>query len=291
MAASKVKRPLPAREGEPPFDAVLATSMLQVGVDVPRLGLMMVVGQPKNTAEYIQASSRVGRDTDHPGLVVTLDNWARPRDLAHYEQFQAYHESFYARVEPLSVTPFSETSLARGAAGLLVSAARVRWANEDGGGFAPESAAARAGYAYGSDQGLRQLSQLVDEVLVPRIELAAGQKAAEFARGQLANRLDTWHDAADRAAAEGKALVYEKASGDGKRALIRSAESADHNEPPGTQLDVANSMREVQPEINVLMSPDPRRQGFWLGNEPAWESQPTADDPDAEPAEEEQADV
>jgi hypothetical protein len=87
--------------------------MLQVGVDVQRLGLMLVVGQPKNTAEYIQASSRVGRDaSDRPGLVVSLGNWARPRDLAHFEQFRHYHETFYAQVEALSVTPFSPTSLA-----------------------------------------------------------------------------------------------------------------------------------------------------------------------------------
>ena len=69
--------PVPER-GTRPFDVVLATSMLQVGVDVTRLGLMLVVGQPKNTAEYIQASSRVGRDRDRPGLVVALGNWARP---------------------------------------------------------------------------------------------------------------------------------------------------------------------------------------------------------------------
>ena len=109
-----------------PFDVVLATSMLQVGVDVQRLGLMLVVGQPKNTAEYIQASSRVGRDaSDRPGLVVALGNWARPRDLAHFEQFRHYHETFYAQVEALSVTPYSPTSLARGIDGLLVSVARV----------------------------------------------------------------------------------------------------------------------------------------------------------------------
>ena len=99
--------------------------MLQVGVDVQRLGLMLVVGQPKNTAEYIQASSRVGRDPERPGLVVTLGNWARPRDLAHYEQFRHYHETFYSQVEALSVTPYSPTSLERGLDGLLVSAARV----------------------------------------------------------------------------------------------------------------------------------------------------------------------
>ena len=103
-----------AARKEMPFDVVLATSMLQVGVDVQRLGLMLVVGQPKNTAEYIQASSRVGRDAERPGLVVALGNWARPRDLAHFEQFRHYHETFYAQVEALSVTPYSPTSLARG---------------------------------------------------------------------------------------------------------------------------------------------------------------------------------
>ena len=86
---------------------------------------MLVVGQPKNTAEYIQASSRVGRQASRPGLVVTLGNWARPRDLAHFEQFRHYHETFYAQVEALSVTPFSATSLDRGLDGVLVSAARV----------------------------------------------------------------------------------------------------------------------------------------------------------------------
>src|SRR6266511_1683570 len=108
----------PDRPAILPYDVVLATSMLQVGVDVQRLGLMLVVGQPKNTAEYIQASSRVGRSSARPGLVVTLGNWARPRDLAHFEQFRHYHETFYAQVEALSVTPFSPTSLERGIDGV-----------------------------------------------------------------------------------------------------------------------------------------------------------------------------
>src|SRR5690606_17415545 len=123
-ALREAGKPVPSREVNP-YDAILATSMLQVGVDVTRLGLMLVVGQPKNTAEYIQASSRVGRDADRPGLVVSLGNWARPRDLAHFEQFRHYHETFYAQVEALSVTPFSPTSLERGIAGLLGGVVRV----------------------------------------------------------------------------------------------------------------------------------------------------------------------
>ena len=138
LAANK---PVPERDLSP-YDAVLATSMLQVGVDVTRLGLMMVVGQPKNTAEYIQASSRVGRTAGRPGLVVTLGNWARPRDLTHFEQFRHYHETFYSQVEALSVTPFSVTSLDRGLDGVLVSAARVLQATVPG-GLSPERAAGR----------------------------------------------------------------------------------------------------------------------------------------------------
>ncbi|HUR05523.1 MAG TPA: DISARM system helicase DrmA, partial [Nonomuraea sp.] len=136
-ALREAKKTVPSREVHP-FDAVLATSMLQVGVDVTRLGLMLVVGQPKNTAEYIQASSRVGRDATRPGLVVSLGNWARPRDLAHFEQFRHYHETFYAQVEALSVTPFSATSLDRGLDGVLVSAARVLHAAQVQ-GLSPES--------------------------------------------------------------------------------------------------------------------------------------------------------
>jgi hypothetical protein len=109
---------------ERPIDVLLATSMLQVGVDVQRLGLMVVTGQPKNMAEYIQASSRVGRSKDGPGLVLTIFQWNRPRDLAHFEHFGHEHVTFGRRVEGLTTTPFSKRALDRGLAGVLVGAVR-----------------------------------------------------------------------------------------------------------------------------------------------------------------------
>ena len=97
--------------------------MLSVGVDVNRLGLMVVNGQPKGTAEYIQATSRVGRS--FPGLVCTVLTWARPRDLSHYETFEHYHSTFYKHVEAQSVTPFSPRAMDRGLTGALLSVLRL----------------------------------------------------------------------------------------------------------------------------------------------------------------------
>ncbi|MEW2293489.1 helicase-related protein [Streptomyces sp. NPDC006743] len=108
---------------EDAVDVLLATNMIAVGVDVDRLGLMAVMGQPQTTAEYIQATSRVGRA--HPGLVAVMLNAARARDRSHYESFQHYHSALYREVESTSVTPFSARARERGLHAVIVALARI----------------------------------------------------------------------------------------------------------------------------------------------------------------------
>jgi hypothetical protein len=104
----------------------LASSIMEVGVDVPRLGLLTIMGQPKSTSQYIQVSGRVGRDRERgPGLVVMLYNTARSRDRSIYEQFTNFHELLYANVEPISVTPFAIQAMRQGLYGALISLYRA----------------------------------------------------------------------------------------------------------------------------------------------------------------------
>jgi len=238
-----------------PIDVLLATSMLQVGVDVARLGLMVVTGQPKNSAEYIQASSRVGRDSSRPGLVSVIYNWARPRDLAHFETFEHYHETAYAKVEALSVTPFADRAMDRGLAAVLV--ALVRHARPQ---FEPEMGAQKVP-DHKTDKDIQNLI----EVVATRAGFVTGDPAvAQRARQQAASLLDLW--AHRRKQLENVGLTYRKQSDNAVPLLVSSPTKTD-------EFSVGWSLREVEPEINLIIDvPAPE-----IADSPSWAYGPPKD--------------
>ena len=216
-----------------PFDVILATNMISVGVDVPRLGLMVVAGQPKTTAEYIQATSRVGRS--HPGLVCTVYNWARPRDLSHYERFEHYHATFYKHVEALSVTPFSSGAIARGLTALLVSEVRLR-----GSGF---NANGSAGRIEANDPYLTDAIERISR----RAHLVASADVAAQVRAELRDRIDDW--LAKAGAMSGGGVLGYQESRDGRTlGLLSKPGSA-----PWDQFTCLNSLRDVEPMVNLIL--------------------------------------
>ncbi|KUO15927.1 DISARM system helicase DrmA [Streptomyces dysideae] len=229
-----------------PLDVLLATSMLQVGVDVPRLGLMVVTGQPKNSAEYIQATSRVGRDPQRPGLVVTLYQWSRPRDLAHYESFGYDHATFGMRVEGLTTTPFSDRALDRGLSGILAAAVR-----HSAFGSLPNTAAHDVPLSGPAVTALLDaLEQRASRVLHDVPQASAVRQAAQY-------RLDSW--AHKRKVLPSGRLGYEEAAD--VSGLLRGPDEE------GWDLwSAPMSLREVEPEIVLQLD----RRDRSLESPPAW---------------------
>lgn len=124
----------PYGSGKEVVDVCLASNIIEVGIDIDRLSLMAVVGQPKSTSQYIQVTGRVGRRWEQrPGLVATIYSPTKPRDRSHYEKFRSYHQRLYAQVEPTSVTPFAPPVLARALHAVVVAWVRQRLRDAESG--------------------------------------------------------------------------------------------------------------------------------------------------------------
>jgi hypothetical protein len=234
----QLRIPLATLSGDPfapePRDAVLASNMISVGVDVPRLGLMLVNGQPKSTAEYIQASSRVGRGID--GLVLTLYNFGRPRDVSHFEHFLAYHGALYRSVEATSVTPWA--SRARDKALHAVIAATVRHLSD---GMEDDEA------AVDFDRTAEDVRALLAAIL-GRANSASEGIEAEDTAADIEAFVSEWAQRSQDARSVGNDLLYweRKAPyGRAKPHLMTSAEEG--HRPGGLAWPTPNSMREVEP--------------------------------------------
>ena len=213
-----------------PLDVLLATNMISVGVDVRRLGLMVVTGQPKNTAEYIQATSRVGRSK--PGLVCTVYNWARPRDLSHYERFGHYHATFYQHVEALSVTPFATGALDRGLAGVIV--ALIRLLTDE---FNENLRAQQLDRS-------RPIVQEAIDAIVQRVENIEGKALAVQVRGVINQKLDLWMK---QAQGQGYNLGYREQGGVTKGLLKKPGDG------PWQAFTTLNSLRDVEPSVGLIL--------------------------------------
>lgn len=213
-----------------PIDILLASNMISVGVDVSRLGLMVVNGQPKTTAEYIQSTSRVGRS--YPGLVLTVYNWIRPRDISHYEEFYAYHAALYRYVEPISVTPFASRARDRGLAGSMISMIRL--------GF-PEMTSNSSPSRLINNENI---SKEIQQVLLNRIKQM--NLADEEVMEHLKSIFIEWEDAIERSK-----LVY---------SYNRKKDTSNLFYSLGTKKNgsfkVPNSMRDVESSAGIYLRRD-----------------------------------
>jgi len=229
-------------------DCAIATNMVSVGLDITRLGLMVVFGQPKTHAEYIQATSRVGRDDQRPGLIVTLLNIHKPRDRSHYERFRHYHETFYRSVEVSSVTPFSARALDRGFPGALVGLARQ----------SEPTLTTPRGVEKLRDVRVALEGRLVGIFLArvqqqPFTDDAERQERLRSVQSRIVDLLDSWQKIVDEYAAASVAVQYQPYELKGGRPLLRNMLDTDFESELHRKFRANRSLRDVEPEVNLYL--------------------------------------
>ncbi|CBK74205.1 Helicase conserved C-terminal domain [Butyrivibrio fibrisolvens 16/4] len=210
-----------------PVDFILSSNMISVGIDISRLNTMLVMGQPHTTAEYIQATSRVGRET--PGFVFTMYNYMRSRDKSHFEQFTQYHEAFYKYVEATSVTPFAERARDRALQTLFIMLCRFYIdelrANESAGRF---------------NRNISGLEEIREYIL----EYVSNVDPDEYENVE--EELEEIEIEWESLAMENSDMTYRKSPFQTKPALF----CEDYNE--NSRFRVLNSMRSVETAVQVI---------------------------------------
>jgi hypothetical protein len=224
-------------------DVALATNMISVGLDITRLGLMVVLGQPKTAAEYIQATSRVGRDEQRPGLAIALLNIHRPRDRSHYERFGAWHNTFYRAVEATSVTPFSPRAIDRGIAAIAVAIARL--------GNAEMTSPLNAVKIIEQRSNLDCVADIIAERSVihdPHRDSAEIEELRLKIKGRVNDLLDTWQ----QIATEKGSLQYQQEVGVAPPLLFDPLDPELQRQPQSAKkFKAQRSLRDVEPVVNL----------------------------------------
>lgn len=224
----------PHLEHQKAIDICLASNIIEVGVDIDRLGLMTIVGQPKTTAQYIQVSGRVGRRSDiSPGLVITIYGATKPRDRSHYERFRTYHQQLYAQVEPTSVTPFATPVLRRALHSAAVAYVR-QMSVED---LVPHPFPSTLYYR--AIELLKERASVVDPDELEKLVHLAKIRAAQW---------DGW----ERTEWDANPTKW----GNPKQGLMRFAGTLSDLERAGLTWDVPTSMRNVDAECRLSISLD-----------------------------------